>query len=794
MQIAKQYNGSMLFGLQGGVLMGPSGLGMFKSFSLSLFPYKGIMVLETMANLGLVYYMFLVGLEMDLRTLTRTGRKAVSIAVAGFTVPFTMGTALFYVLQKHETPRESRFGFMCWGTALGFTAFPVLIRILAELKLIHTELGRTAMASAIITELISWVFLALTIALSSSISTILWAGLSTVAFVLVSIFVIRPVIAWIVGRAPEKDNFSEFYVCLILTGVTICGFITDACGVDAIVGAFVFGLIIPNGVLRGVLVEKLEEFVTGLLLPLYFTVTGLRTNVVSTWGKVSFIWFMGVVVFACIAKAVGVLLVSFFYQLPVREGAALGMLLNTKGLLAIVVLNVGRDKLILNDTTYTIMVLVLLSTTIIIIPIINAIYKPVRRFMPYKRRTIQRSKPNAELRMLACIHATRNIPSIINLLEASNGNPRSPICIFVLHLVELTGRASAMLIVHSTNKAGATPSSLGSTASANHPNQSHSDQIVSSFEKYEQESNGTVSVQPLTASSPYATMHEDICSLAEDKRVAIVILPFHKHQTIDGNMEDSNAAFRGVNQNVLVNAPCSVGILVDRGLGGVSSDNFICRIAMLYIGGPDDREALYYAWRMSGRPGIQLTVVRFVPGQNVVEVEPVDVPNESQGGILTLITDYETEKNLDEEFINDFRLKTVSDEQVVYVEKVVNNGEETVTAIRSMEHNYELYLVGRGQGMVSPLTTGLSEWSDCPELGAIGDILVSSDFASKVSVLVVQQYAGIGPDRDSAMSTPDGSGHRLGGVMHKRMGRDGSDGFEPFVNHGAVDSSSNWKV
>ena len=401
----------------------------------------------------------------------------------------------------------------------------------------------------------------------------------------------------------------------------------------------------------------------------------------------------------------------------------------------------------LDDETFAIMVVVALVMTSIISPIVTHIYKPARRFIPYKRRTIQRSKPDGELRMLACIHTPRNVPTIINLLEASHSTKKSPICIYVLHLVELTGRASAMLIVHNTRKSG---------RPALNRTQAQSDHIINAFENYEQHAT-CVTVQPLTAISPYSTMHEDICSLAEDKRVAFIIIPFHKQQTVDGGMEATNPAFRAVNQNVLANAPCSVGILVDRGLNGstrLAASQLSHHIVALFFGGPDDREALSYAGRMSEHPGICLTVMRFIPGDDTAEstVQPSSDPNDPR--ILTVVTDSDREKQLDEEFINDFRMKISNDDSVVYSEKIVNNGEETVAAIRSIDSIHDLFMVGRGQGMISPLTAGLTDWSECPELGAIGDMLASSDFAATVSVLVVQQYVGVGPQEEGAGS-PD---------------------------------------
>ncbi|XP_007048418.2 PREDICTED: cation/H(+) antiporter 15 [Theobroma cacao] len=734
----------------GGILLGPSVLGRSQGFANTLFPLRSVMVLETMANVGLLYFLFLVGVEMDLSVIRRTGKKALAIAVSGMILPFLIGASFTFILHDQNSEALGQGTFILFlGVALSVTAFPVLARILADLKLINSELGRMAMSSALINDMCAWVLLAIAIALAENDSSSLasfWVILSSVAFVVFCIFVVRPAITWIIRRTPEGESFSEFYICLILTGVMISGFITDAIGTHSVFGAFVFGLIIPNGPLGVTLIEKLEDFVSGLLLPLFFAISGLKTDIAAikggqTWGVLALVIFL-----SCAGKIAGTLLVTTFYQMPLSEGFTLGLLMNTKGLIEMLVLNVGKDRKVLDDESFAIMVVVAVVMTGIISPIVSTIYRPSRRFVPYKRRTIQTSKLDGELRVLVCIHNPRNVPTMINLLEASHPTKKSPICIYALHLVELTGRASAMLIVHNTRKSG---------RPALNRTQAQSDHIINAFENFEQHA-GCVSVQPLTAISPYSSMHEDICSLAEDKRVALVIIPFHKQQTVDGGMEATNPAFRMVNQNLLANAPCSVGILVDRGLSGSSrlaANEMSHHVAVLFLGGPDDREALVYAWRMCEHPGTRLTVLRFVPGEDAVESTMQPTSDQNDPRILTVETDNSKEKQLDDECINDFRIKIANDESVTYTEKVVNNGEETVAAIRTLDSSHDLFIVGRGQGMMSPLTTGLTDWSECPELGAIGDILASSDFASTVSVLVIQQYVGVLPLE--SIGTPD---------------------------------------
>ncbi|CAL5437043.1 unnamed protein product [Camellia sinensis] len=728
----------------GGVVLGPSILGQSEEFAKAVFPLRSVMVLETMANVGLLYFLFLIGVEMDLAVIHRTGRKALAIAIGGMILPFIIGISFSFILQQksHTTTKNQATVILFLGVALSVTAFPVLARILAELKLLSSNIGRIAMASALINDVCAWILLAIAIALAENDTTsmaALWVIVSSVAFVVCCIFLVRPLVTWMMKRTPEGEAISEFYVCLILTGVMVAGFITDAIGTHSVFGAFMFGLVIPNGQLSVTLVEKLEDFVSGLLLPLFFAMSGLKTNFLAITGAITWGYLILVIVLAFLGKIAGTLVVAMYYQMPFYEGFTLGLLMNTKGLVEMIVLNVGREQQVLDDRAFAIMIIVAVAMTAIITPIVTTIYKPSKRFAPYKRRSIQILKPETELRVLVCIHTPRNVPTIIKLLEASHPTKNSPFCIYVLHLVELTGRASAMLIVHSTQ---------GSGSPALNRTQAQSNQIINAFENFKQRVT-CVSVNPLTAISPYTTMHEDICNLAEDKHVAFIIIPFHKQQTVDGGMQVANAAFRSINQNVLANAPCSVGILVDRGLTGSTrlgaSNQVSHQVAVLFFGGADDREALSYAWRMSEHPGISLTVMRFIAGDNAIDPTRVETsagPNSPT--TLTVVTDSDRDKQLDEDYIKEFRARTVND-SIIYKEKVVNNGEDTMAAIRSIDNTlYDLFIVGRGQGMVSPLTAGLTDWSECPELGAIGDLLASSDFAATMSVLVVQQYLGNG--------------------------------------------------
>ena len=167
-------------------------------------------------------------------------------------------------------------------------------------------------------------------------------------------------------------------------------------------------------------------------------------------------------------------------------------------------------------------------------------------------------------------------------------------------------------------------------------------------------------------------------------------------------------------------APCSIGILVDRGQLGRSSSQSVY-IATIFLGGNDDRESLAYAKRLASSPNVNLTVVHFLPME--------DIEN----------TTSEWETMLDDETLKDIKYGSLGFGQVNYIEKVVKDGPQTALIVRSMASQYNLIIVGRRYGIESPLTSGLTEWSEFPELGTLGDLLAASDLESTASVLIVQQ-------------------------------------------------------
>lgn len=314
------------------------------------------MVLETMGNVGLIYFIFLIGVELDMSLVRRTGKKSAVIAAVGLTISFIIATITSLNLKPFMAGASVQYiTFLLFlGAALSMSSFPVLTCILADLKLLSTELGRLAVSVSIINDMCAWAVLAVAIALvqnkGTTLSSLLLV-LCTAVFLAFCIFGLQPAVQWLVRQTPEGESVSDLHICIILTGVMACGFVTDAIGIHSIFGAFVFGLIIPNGSVRVALIEKLEDFIGGLLLPLYFAISGLQTNFgsIPKMERGGLALLVITILSAAAGKVIGTVLFAGFFHVSSRESASLGLLMNTKGLIEIIILNIGRDlKVLLN--------------------------------------------------------------------------------------------------------------------------------------------------------------------------------------------------------------------------------------------------------------------------------------------------------------------------------------------------------------------------------------------------------------------------------------------------------------
>lgn len=373
----------------------------------------------------------------------------------------------------------------------------------------------------------------------------------------------------------------------------------------------------------------------------------------------------------------------------------------------------------MNDECFAIMMIAVVIVTGVVSPLVKSLYDPSKRFLAYRRRTILHHRQDEELRMLACIHRQDNVPAIMDLIAASNPTKESPINLVVLHLVKLVGRASSLLVPHQPrDKPSLYPS--------------QSERIFNAFKKFERHYSDHMTVHCFKGISPYATMHNDVCSLALEKRSTFIIIPYHR-SWISGTVVESSHSLRHLNKNVLDKAPCSVGVLIDRGnprkvLATLRINMSLYRVAVLFFGGADDREALAYAGRMSKHSNVFTTLFCFSSSSDIV------------GGSAR-------SKALDTEVLSKFRLSAFRNDRVSFEEVTVAERQGVLNVLRSLEGGYELVMVGR-RHEESWLMSELTKWKDRGELGMIGEILASSDIRIGASVLVVQQQTRVWGLRD----------------------------------------------
>ncbi|CBI30585.3 unnamed protein product, partial [Vitis vinifera] len=721
----------------GGILLGPSALGRNKDFLHLVFPPWSTPILESVASVGLLFFLFLVGLELDLSSIRRSGKRAFGIALAGISLPFIFGVGITFLLRK-AVDGEDKVGFsqciLFIGVSLSITAFPVLARILAELKLLTTDVGQTAMAAAAFNDVAAWILLAPAVALAgnggshSSPLASIWILISGVAFVAFMLTIIRPAMNWVGRQCSRKhDSMDEAYICLTLAGVMLSGFTTDLIGIHAIFGGFVFGLTIPKGgEFAQRLIKRIEDFVTGLLLPLYFASSGLKTDVAKIQGVKAWGLLVLVISTACAGKVLGTFVVAMLCMTPVRESLVLGVLMNTKGLVELIVLNIGKEKKVLNDEVFAILVLMALFTTFMTTPAVMAIYKPIRRIATQAQPQIQRESNVAEnssqdkLRILACVHGPANVPSLISLIDSTCNANKSPLKLYVMHLMELTDRTSSILMVQRGRKNGFP--------------------FIKGFRR------GEVTVRPTKAISALSTMHEDICHAAKKKRVGMIVLSFHKQWRGEGEeaVENVGHEWRGVNQRVLKNAPCPVGVLVDRGFGGVER-----RVCILFLGGPDDRYALKLGGSMAEHSAVRVTLVRLVE-KGKIDSNSISSQGLAQDGCIDVCCASSTtpiycgkEKELDEATVAEFRSRWEGSAKHVEKEVEATNVLEEVLLAIGRCREYELIVVGKGG--FPPNMVAIAQLSDHQpehaELGPIGDVLASSGRGITASVLVIQHHS-----------------------------------------------------
>jgi Kef-type K+ transport system membrane component KefB len=363
-----------------GIALGPSLLGeVWPSASATLFPPAAAPALGVMSQFGLILFMFTIGVDFDPKLLRGRGRASVMISHTSIIVPFALGALLAHCIHAElSSPGVPQTSFTLFlGAAMSITAFPVLARILSERGLLDTQVGAVALACAAVDDVTAWCILAFVVAAvryTGMVGALTTTALA-VGYVSLLLTVARPILDRMADRVSSRGELTEDQVALVWFAALLSAALTEWIGIHALFGAFAFGAVIPSrkGLSRMV-AEKTGKIVLVLLLPLFFAYSGLRTEIGllqdgRDWALCGIITLV-----ACVGKFGGSMAAAKLSGMPLREATAIGILMNTRGLMEVIILNIGLDLGVISPKLFAMMVLMALFTTFVTTPLLRWVY------------------------------------------------------------------------------------------------------------------------------------------------------------------------------------------------------------------------------------------------------------------------------------------------------------------------------------------------------------------------------------------------------------------------------------
>lgn len=354
-----------------GLVLGPSLLGaLFPGFEALLFPASALPTLQTLGDIGLVLYMFSLGTRLDTHLMLRQSRNAIAVSLSGTILPLIMGALLaFFLYPGLAGSKATLVSFMLLvGTAMAITAFPVLARLLAEKNMLGTKVGTLALTCAAIGDALAWCMLALVVAIihaAGLTSALLTVGL-TLLFIVFMFTIVRPLLVY----ADRRIHAKQLLIALSLILLLLSAYITNAIGIHPIFGAFLMGIILPRKTTYVEQVHSLDQVNSILFLPLFFVYSGLHTQIGLISAPLLWLICLLVLVIACVGKILGSMLPVRWMGESWKESLTLGILMNTRGLVELIVLNIGLDLGVLSPTLFAMLVIMALVTTMMASPLL----------------------------------------------------------------------------------------------------------------------------------------------------------------------------------------------------------------------------------------------------------------------------------------------------------------------------------------------------------------------------------------------------------------------------------------
>lgn len=373
-QLCKRFGQQWVIGeILAGLALGPSIIGgLWPGFKGLVFPTSTLPTLQTLGDISLVLYMFSLGACLETERMLRQSRVAIVISLSGILLPLLLGSFLAYFLYADFAgPKATKLSFILMvGTAMSITAFPVLARLLTEKGMLGTKIGMLALTCAAVDDVAAWCLLALVVAIihdKSMFYALQTVGL-TLLFIVGMLIIVRPLFALATRHIRSKQIITALMVIMVL----LSAYCTNTIGIHPVFGAFLMGLILPR---KDVLIEQVrstEKINSLLFLPLFFVYSGLRTQIGLIHTSALWLICLLVLVIACLGKIVGGISgVLWVGKASWKEALSLGFLMNTRGLVELIVLNIGLDMGVLSPTIFSMLVIMALVTTMMASPLLS---------------------------------------------------------------------------------------------------------------------------------------------------------------------------------------------------------------------------------------------------------------------------------------------------------------------------------------------------------------------------------------------------------------------------------------
>jgi Kef-type K+ transport system membrane component KefB len=568
-----------------GIMLGPSLFGwLFPNAFHYVFADSSVEYLDALAQIGVVFFLFLIGLELDPKLLRNRGRAALVISQSSIAAPFLLGVILAVFLYPRlfvgqfpagAAPSLTSVGLFM-GAAMSITAFPVLARILTERNLHRTQVGAVAITCAAVNDVSAWCVLAIVISIAraSGIGVGLFTAVKAVAYILFMFFAVRPFLKRLELVYERKNRLTQNLLATIFLLTLASSIVTEWIGIHVLFGAFLMGAIMPKGTnFVRTLTEKLEDYTVVLLLPLFFAYTGLRTQIGLLSDPTHWFYTLLMIGVASAGKFGGATVAARVCKFSWRDASAIGILMNTRGLMELIILNIGKDLGVITDAVFAMMVIMAIVTTALTTPVLHWVHPKVED----------------EAERLAARERAGPFTVLIPISLPASGTALASMAAMLSPILE-TGRR--IIALHLDRLADRDPYSLRlPDASAGPANPL--EPVLTTAKQLD------LQAEPIAFVS--RDIPSDIARIARNRSADLILMGFHK--PVFGQ-----AILGGTVHRVMTASDNDVAVFVDRGFPSQPQ-----QILVPYLGGKHDLLALELAGRIARNSKASLTVLHVVP-------------------------------------------------------------------------------------------------------------------------------------------------------------------------------------